>query len=284
MMETVVLDRAELEKLVETIAQEVVRRMGPAAWLSEELDAYPSGACGSAEAVCRSDQPAEVRALASLMDHTLLRPQATRAQVEQLTAEARQWCFATVCVNPSWVPLAARQLTGSGVKIATVVGFPLGATLTPAKRAEAEAALCAGAHEIDMVMDVGAMKSGDLERVENDVRGVLEVCRSGGALLKVILENAYLSDEEKVAACHIVKATGADFVKTSTGFGPSGAREEDVRLMRQTVGPQMGVKAAGGIRTLDDALRMVRAGASRLGTSASVAILQEAAASLQTVH
>jgi deoxyribose-phosphate aldolase len=279
-----VLDRVDLENLVEAIAQEVVRRMGPAAWLSEELDAHLAGACGCTQAVCMNDQPPEVRALAGLMDHTLLRPQATRAQVEKLTEEARQWCFATVCVNPSWVPLAAERLRGSGVKVAAVVGFPLGATLTAAKRAEAEGAICAGAREIDMVMDVGAMKSGDLKRVENDIRGVLEVCRAGGALLKVILENAYLTDEEKVAACRIVQAAGAEFVKTSTGFGPSGATEEDVRLMRQTVGAGTGVKAAGGIRTLDDALRMVRAGASRLGTSASVAILQEAVASLRPVN
>jgi deoxyribose-phosphate aldolase len=184
-------------------------------------------------------------------------------------------------VNPFWVPLAAERLRGSGVKIASVVGFPFGATLTAAKRAEAEAAILAGAHEIDMVMNVGAMKSGDLARVETDVRGVLEVCHEGRAHLKVILENAYLSDEEKISACQIVKRTGADFVKTSTGFGPSGAKEEDVRLMRQAVGPAMGVKAAGGIRTLDDALRMLRAGATRLGTSASVGILQEAAQSLR---
>lgn len=283
-METVVLGRADLETLVEAIAQEVVRRMGPAAWMSEEFNQYPSGTCGCTGAVCMNDQPAEVRALASLMDHTLLRPQATREQVEKLTDEAREWCFASVCVNPSWVALAAERLRGSGVDVAAVVGFPLGATLTAAKRAEAEGAICAGAREIDMVMDVGAMKSGDLKRVENDVRGVVEVCRSGGALLKVILENAYLTDEEKVAACRIVQAAGAEFVKTSTGFGPSGATVEDVRLMRQTVGEATGVKAAGGIRSLDDALRMIHAGASRLGTSASVAILQEAVASLRPVN
>lgn len=283
-MESLALTRAELEKLVEAIALEVARRLGPSAWLSEEFDASPSDGSGRMECVCANDQPGEVRALAALMDHTLLRPQATRAQIEQLADEARRWCFASVCVNPVWVPLVAERLRGSGVKVASVVGFPFGATLTSAKRAEAEAAILAGAHEIDMVLNVGALKSGDLERVESDVRGVVEVCRAGGALVKVILENAYLSDEEKVTSCRIVQNSGADFVKTSTGFGPSGAKEEDVRLMRQTVGPKMGVKAAGGIRTLDDALRLLQAGATRLGTSASVSILEEAARSLQPVN
>lgn len=278
------LTRPELEKLVEAITLEVARRLGPSAWLSEELDASPATSSGRVEGVCVNDQPAEVRALAGLIDHTLLRPQATRAQVEQLAEEARKACFASVCVNPAWVPVVAEQLRGSGVKVAAVVGFPLGATLTSAKRAETEAAILAGAHEIDMVMNVGAMKSGDLARVESDIRGVAEVCHAGGALLKVILENAYLSDDEKLAACHIVKAAGAEFVKTSTGFAPTGAKEEDVRLMRQAVGSTMGVKAAGGIRTLDDALRMLQAGATRLGTSASVSILAEAVRSLQPVN
>jgi deoxyribose-phosphate aldolase len=275
------LTRQELEKLVEAIALEVMRRLGPAAWMSEEFDICPASAAHPCGSVCVNDQPAEVRALAGLVDHTLLRPQATRAEVERLAEEARQWCFATVCVNPAWIPLVAERLRGSGVRISTVAGFPLGATLTSAKRAEAEAAILAGAHEIDMVMNVGAMKSGDLARVESDIGGVLEVCRAGGAGLKVILENAYLSDDEKVTACQIAARAGADFVKTSTGFGPSGAKEEDVRLMRRTVGPAMGVKAAGGVRTLDDALRMLQAGATRLGTSSSVAILEEAARSLQ---
>lgn len=278
------LTQPELEKLVEAITLEVARQLGPSAWLSEELDASPATSCGRVEGVCVNDQPSEVRTLAGLMDHTLLRPQATRAQVEQLAEEARKACFATVCVNPAWVPVVAEQLRGSGVKVATVVGFPLGATLTSAKRAETEAAILAGAHEIDMVMNVGAMKSGDLARVESDIRGVVEVCHAGGALLKVILENAYLSDDEKLAACHIVEAAGAEFVKTSTGFAPTGAKEEDVRLMRQAVGSTMGVKAAGGIRTLDDALRMLQAGATRLGTSASVSILAEAVRSLQPVN
>lgn len=218
----------------------------------------------------------DIHKLASLIDHTLLRPEASEAQVEQLSGEAISMGFAAVCVNPGWVASAARKLRGSQVKVATVVGFPLGATLARAKRAEADGALLAGAREIDMVMNVGALRSGDLERVENDIRGVVEVCHPAGAIVKVILENAYLSDPEKVAACQTAERAGADFVKTSTGFGPSGATEADVRLMRATVGPKMGVKAAGGIRTLANALNMLKAGANRLGTSAGVSILREA--------
>lgn len=282
-MDASALTRHELEKLVEEIALEVVRQLAPSpgVWLTEEaVDGYPLHPARAEGIQCVSDEPAEVRALARLMDHTLLRPQATRAQIEQLVDEARHGCFGTVCVNPAWVPLAAERLHGSGVKVATVVAFPFGATSTSAKRAETRAAILAGADEADMVMNVGAMRSGDLERVENDIRGVLEVCREGGTLLKVILENAYLSDEEKVVACQIAQRSGADYVKTSTGFGPSGAKAEDVRLMRQTVGPTMGVKAAGGIRNLLDAVRMLEAGATRLGTSASIAILEEAKAAL----
>jgi deoxyribose-phosphate aldolase len=280
-METIALTRAELENLVETIALEVVRQIGTEpAWFSEEAEGACRHASGTGAVQCVNDQSAEVRALARLMDHTLLRPQATRAQIEQLAEEARQWCFGTICVNPAWVPLAAEKLRGSGVKVAAVVGFPLGATLTSVKRAEAQSVILAGAEEVDMVMNVGAMRSGDREAVENDIRGVAEVCHEGGAILKVILENAYLSQQEKVEACRIVQKAGADYVKTSTGFGPSGATVEDVRLMRQTVGPEMGVKAAGGIRNLADAVAMLDAGATRLGTSASIAILEEAAAAL----
>ncbi len=281
-METIALTRVGLENLVETIALEVVRQMGSeaGAWLSEEAECACRHTAPSGAIQCVNDQPAELRVLARLMDHTLLRPQATRAQIEQLADEARQWCFGTICVNPIWVALAAEKLRGSGVKVAAVVGFPLGATLTSVKRAEAQAVILAGAEEVDMVMNVGAMRSGDLEAVENDIRGVLEVCHEGGAILKVILENAYLSDQEKVEACRVVKRAGADFVKTSTGFGPSGATANDVHLMRETVGPEMGVKAAGGIRNLTDAVTMLDAGATRLGTSASIAILEEAAAAL----
>ena len=282
-METLALTQAELEKVVETIALEAARRLGNTAKRGEKAGGDPSAPAERTPCACPDGQPAELRALAGLFDHTLLRPQATRAEIEQLAAEARRWSFATVSVNPAWIPVAAERLRGSSVKVASVVGFPLGATLASMKRAEAERAMLAGAREIDMVMNVGALKSGELARVECDIRGVVEVCHACGAALKVILENAYLSDQEKVTACRIAQNAGADFVKTSTGFGPSGAREEDVRLMRQTVGPATGVKAAGGIRNLDDALRMLQAGASRLGSSASVAILEEAARSLQVL-
>jgi deoxyribose-phosphate aldolase len=281
-METVTLTHSELEKLVETIALEVARQMGPAPspWLSEEEECACGHSAASGAVLCSNDQPPEVRALARLMDHTLLRPQATRSQIEQLADEARQWCFGSICVNPTWVPVAVEKLRGSGVKVAAVIGFPFGATMTSIKRAEAEAVITAGAEEVDMVMNIGAMRSGDLEAVENDIRGVVEVCHAAGALLKVILENAYLSNEEKVGASRIVKRAGADYVKTSTGFAPSGATADDVRLMRNTVGPEMGVKAAGGIRNLADAMSVLEAGATRLGTSASIAILEEGVAAL----
>ena len=281
-METLALTRAELERVVETIAREAARRMGRTAQ-NGQLPARQLASREKSESACPDAQPAEVRALARLFDHTLLRPQAARAEIERLADEARRWLFATVCVNSAWIPVAAERLRGTEVKVASVAGFPLGAALTALKRAEAERAILAGASEIDMVMNVGALKSGEPERVESDIRGVVEVCHAGGALLKVILENAYLSDAEKVTGCRLAQNAGADFVKTSTGFGPSGAKAEDVRLMRQTVGPGMGVKAAGGIRNLDDALRMLQAGASRLGSSASVAILEEAARFLQAV-
>lgn len=219
----------------------------------------------------------EARELVKVIDHTLLRPEATRDEVLRLCDEALRWECAVACVNPSWVALAAEKLRGSPVKAATVVGFPFGATSTAAKRAEAQAGILAGAQEIDMVMNIGAMKSGEVERVGNDIRGVVEVCHAAGVIVKLILENAYLSDDEKVVACQIAQRAGADFVKTSTGFGPSGATESDVRLMRRAVGRALGVKAAGGIRRLADALRMLDAGATRLGSSASVAILEEAA-------
>jgi deoxyribose-phosphate aldolase len=218
-----------------------------------------------------------VRTLARLFDHTLLRPETNRSGIEQCCREARQYGVAVACVNPVWVPLAASLLAGSPVRVGTVAGFPLGASVTSIKRAEAWEALRAGAQEIDMVLNIGALKSGDLERVESDIRGVVEVCHEAGATLKVILETAVLSDEEKVAACRIAVRAGADFVKTSTGFAPVGATVHDVRLMRETVGPDVGVKAAGGIRTLADTLTMLEAGANRLGTSATVAILEEAA-------
>jgi deoxyribose-phosphate aldolase len=223
-----------------------------------------------------SPNPA-VQRLARLLDHTLLRPEADRSGIEQCCREARQYGVAAVFVNPMWVPVAARLLAASEVRVGTVAGFPLGASVTSIKRVEAWEAIHAGAQEIDMVLNIGALKSGDLERAESDIRGVVEVCHEAGATLKVILETALLSDEEKVASCRIAVRAGADFVKTSTGFAPAGATVHDVRLMRETVGPDVGVKAAGGIRTLADTLTMLEAGANRLGSSATVAILEEAA-------
>jgi deoxyribose-phosphate aldolase len=237
--------------------------------------ASPCNASGGVEGEFGASSP-ELRRLASLIDHTLLGTGATRLEVLARCGEALELGFAVVCVNPIWVPLVTRELRRSHVKVGTVVGFPLGATLASSKRAEAEAALRVGAQEIDMVMNVGALRSGELDRVESDIRGVVEVCQAGGATLKVILENGYLSDEEKAMACRIAQRAGADFVKTATGFGSTGATEKDVRLMRATVGAEMGVKAAGGIRTLAAALAMLKAGANRLGTSAGVSILREA--------
>jgi deoxyribose-phosphate aldolase len=214
--------------------------------------------------------------VASLIDHTMLRPEATRADIVKLCGEARQYGFATVCINPYWVPLAASELAGTAVKVCTVAGFPLGATSTEAKVAEAAAALRAGAREIDMVINVGALRGGDFDTVKLDIQAVARVCHDAGAIVKVILETALLDDAQKTAACGLAQAAGADFVKTSTGFGPVGATVQDIVLMRHAVGPRMGVKAAGGIRTLDDFRAMVAAGANRVGASASVKIVEAA--------
>jgi len=215
-----------------------------------------------------------MRAIARLIDHTLLKPEATRAQIITLCAEAREHGFASVCVNPYWVPLAARELAGSGVNVCTVCGFPLGAATGGTKAHEAGEAAAAGAREIDMVINVGALRSGDHEAVRRDIELVAAATHAGGAILKVIIEAALLEDSEKTAACALAKAAGAEFVKTSTGFGPGGATAADVALMRAAVGPEFGVKAAGGIRTLDELEAMVAAGANRIGTSSGVRILQ----------
>ncbi len=216
--------------------------------------------------------------IAALIDHTILKPEATRADVIKVCREARQYNFASVCVNPYWVPLVRAELTGSPVKVCTVVGFPLGATSTEAKVAEAAAALRAGAQEIDMVINVGALRSGDHEAVKLDIQQVVKVSHEAKAIVKVILETALLDDNQKAVACTLAKLAGADFVKTSTGFGPSGATAHDIALMRRVVGPEMGVKASGGIRTLQDVQTMKAAGASRIGASASVKIVEATAA------
>jgi deoxyribose-phosphate aldolase len=214
--------------------------------------------------------------LAHMIDHTILKPEASQDEIAQLCYEARKFNFASVCVNPTNVKLCAELLESSGIPVCTVVGFPLGATPTDVKVFETQKAIRDGATEVDMVINVGALKSRDYELVERDIASIARVCHADNAILKVIIEAALLTDEEKVVACQLAKVAGADFVKTSTGFGPGGATVEDVALMRRVVGPSMGVKAAGGIRTYEDAQKMIAAGASRLGASASVKIVQGA--------
>jgi deoxyribose-phosphate aldolase len=214
--------------------------------------------------------------VAGMIDHTLLKPDASLQDIEKLCREAAQFHFATVCVNPTWVAASARFLRGSGVGVCSVVGFPLGATTPDVKHYETRRAIFDGATEIDMVINVGALKSGDLRTVECDITAVVDACRQSHVGSKVIIEAALLTDEEKVTACALAKAAGADFVKTSTGFGPGGATVADVTLMRRVVGSDMGVKAAGGVRDLKGLKAMVAAGATRVGASAGVKIVQEA--------
>jgi len=213
--------------------------------------------------------------VAKLIDHTFLRPEATRRNIEDLCREGLELHFATVCINPAWVSIATRLLDRSGVGVCTVVGFPLGATTSTVKAYEARNAIIEGAREIDMVIDIGALKSGDHDSVLRDIEAVATVCAEGSSLTKVIIETALLTAEEKIDACRLAKRAGADFVKTSTGFGPGGATVPDVQLIRQTVGPTMGIKAAGGIRDLAAVEAMVAAGATRIGTSAGVRIIRE---------
>jgi len=213
--------------------------------------------------------------VASMIDHTLLKPDATRREIESLCSEAVEYGFASVCVNPTWVALCASLLRQSAVVVCSVVGFPLGATTPDTKQYEARRAIFDGAREIDMVINVGALKSGDLRLVERDIHAVTSACRDGGALSKVIIEAALLTGEEKITACTLAKAAAADYVKTSTGFGPGGATADDVALMRRVVGEEMGVKAAGGVRSLQGVKAMVAAGATRIGASAGVRIVKE---------
>jgi deoxyribose-phosphate aldolase len=281
------IDEATLERIIEEITSQVLALLqeGPAA---KEPAATPLSAYNFADRVqpvlsAGADRlgstlgaaPTDGR-LAHMIDHTLLKPDATQDQIAQLCFEARKHRFASVCVNPARVKLCAELLKGSGVPVCTTIGFPLGATPTDVKVFEAQQGIRDGATELDMVINVGALKSRDYELVERDIASVARACHAGNAILKVIIEAAFLTDEEKVAACQLAKVAGADFVKTSTGFGPSGATAEDVALMRRVVGPSMGVKAAGGIRTYADAQKMIAAGASRIGASASVRIMQEA--------
>jgi deoxyribose-phosphate aldolase len=215
-------------------------------------------------------------AVAALIDHTLLKPDATRADIEQLCREALDLGFAAVCINPAWVRLAADRVGRSRVAVCAVIGFPFGANTPDAKAFEARRALFDGARELDMVMNIGALKSGDLGLVRRDIEAVAVPVREAGGLSKVIIEASLLTDEEKIAACTLARAAGADYVKTSTGFGPGGATAADVALMRRTVGPDMGVKAAGGIGSYRAAREMIAAGATRIGSSAGVRIVREA--------
>lgn len=211
--------------------------------------------------------------VAKLIDHTLLKPDATRDQIEKICDEAAEYSFASVCVNPTWVKFCHDKLQGTTVKVCTVIGFPLGATTTETKAFETKNAIDHGATEVDMVINIGALKDNDNELVENDIRAVVEAA-NGKALTKVIIETCLLTDEEKVRACELAVKAGADFVKTSTGFSTGGATVEDIRLMRQTVGPDIGVKASGGVRSVEDAEQMVEAGATRIGASSGVAIVK----------
>jgi deoxyribose-phosphate aldolase len=301
------LNQAELDRLVAEIGEEILARVVPAGNRSLTVAArkdgeglnLPDQVCpgcvqrcaqtcahntreiiaAGADRVSASERLTKIDpAIASLIDHTILKPEATRTDLVKVCREARQYHFASVCVNPYWVPLVRAELAGSAVKICTVVGFPLGATSTEAKVAETAIALRDGAQEIDMVINVGALRSGDHEAVKSDIRQVVRAAHEARAIVKVILETALLDDNQKAIACTLAKLAGADFVKTSTGFGPAGATAHDVALMRSVVGPEMGIKAAGGIRTLADLQAMTAAGATRIGASASVKIVEATAA------
>lgn len=227
-------------------------------------------------------ETASAKDWAGLIDHTLLKPEATDQDIKRLCEEAARYRFASVCVNPTWVRAAACNLSGSGIPVCTVIGFPLGATLADVKAYEARRAIFDGAREVDMVINVGALKSGDDCLVEHDIRSVVQVAHEYNATCKVIIETALLTDDEKVRACIAAKAAGADFVKTSTGFSKGGATVADIALMRRTVGSELGVKASGGVKGLEDARKLVEAGATRIGASVGVKIAQEAAGNRQS--
>lgn len=213
-----------------------------------------------------------VQQYANLIDHTLLKPEVTESQIKQLCEEAKTYSFASVCVNPTWVKYCAEQLSQTDVKVCTVIGFPLGASTSAVKAFETKDAIANGAGEIDMVINIGALKDGQYDAVRADIVAVVEA--ANGTLVKVIIETCLLTDVEKVKACELAVQAGADFVKTSTGFSTGGATVEDVALMRETVGPSIGVKASGGVRSLEDLKKMIAAGATRIGASSGVAIME----------
>ena len=262
------------EALVEVVTREVL------AALSTRYDVCDTGekvrevVANGVDRVSFHGEAAEVPLdMALYIDHTLLKPQATAAEIDQLCREAAEYRFASVCINPTWVKRAAENLRGTSVPVCSVIGFPLGASTSEIKAMEARRALRDGAREVDMVLNIGALKSGDLGLVLQDIEKVVDAAHEVGALCKVILETALLTDEEKVVASALAKKARADFVKTSTGFGPGGATVYDVALMRETVGPDMGVKASGGVRTTGDAEDMIAAGATRIGASAGIEIV-----------
>lgn len=284
-------DTATVERVIEEVTREVLLRLGhaPAAPRPDGCNCS-DGSCvahcadkvgrvvsaGASRVTSRLGALPKDTGIARYIDHTLLKADATQDQIAQLCYEARTHHFASVCVNPTHVRLCAQLLKDSDVKVCTVIGFPLGATAAPVKAYETQQAIRDGATEIDMVINVGALKSSDYRAVYEDIAGVVATAHAADALVKVIIETALLNDEEKVIACQLSKAAGADFVKTSTGFGPGGATVEDVALMRRVVGPELGVKASGGVRNFADTQAMIAAGATRIGASAGVAIVSEA--------
>lgn len=291
------VDPNEFEQIIRLVTEEVVQYLGAPGKSSAQAASGDDEICPDCDLNCAEKCARKTRAVvaagadriscgpsvieleagfAGLIDHTLLKPEASRDDIRKLCREAVRFGFASVCINPWNVPLAAELVRGSAVKVCTVIGFPLGATLPRVKIQEAEEAIKLGAQEVDMVLNIGALKSGQDDVVESDIRGVVDAAHRGGAICKVIFETSLLTVEEKVRAAVASKKAGADFVKTSTGFSTGGATAEDVALMRAVVGSQIGVKASGGVRTLDDVKKMVCAGATRIGASASVKIMEQA--------
>ncbi len=262
------------DAIVELVTREVLAALSARFDVCDTGDKVREVVANGADRVAFHGQAAEVPLdMARYIDHTLLKPDATASDIDRLCREAEQYRFASVCINPTWVKRAAENLRGSSVPVCSVIGFPLGATTAEVKAMEARRALRDGAREVDMVLNIGALKSGDHDLVLKDIEKVVDAAHEVGALCKVILETALLTDEEKVIAASLSKKARADFVKTSTGFGPGGATVYDVALMRETVGPNMGVKASGGVRTAVDAEDMIAAGATRIGASAGIEIV-----------
>jgi len=262
------------EELIEAVTREVLGALAAGYDICDTPEKVRHVVANGADRVSFHGEAADVPLdLAKYIDHTALKPDVTAADIDQLCNEAEEFNFASVCINPTWVKRASRALRGSGVPVCTVIGFPLGATTPEIKAMEARRALRDGARELDMVINVGALKSGDYDLVKTDIEKVVDAAHETGAICKVILETGLLTDEEKVIASALAKSAKADFVKTSTGFSGGGATVYDVALMRETVGPDMGVKASGGVRTAEDAEDMIAAGATRIGASAGVQIV-----------